>query len=51
MTDCSGPSEVEIRRRLALEEEEELKKSKQPIPEAGTHVKYLHTGLDLENSQ
>lgn len=51
MNVCSGLSEVEIRRRLALEEEEELKRLKEPIPEVGTYIKYLHTGLDLEDNQ
>ena len=47
----AGPSETDVRKRLALEEEEELKQSKEPLPEGCTRVKYLHTGLDLEESQ
>lgn len=47
----AGPSEADIRRRLALEEEEELKRSKEPLPEGGTRIKYLRVGLDLEESQ
>ena len=46
-----GPSEVEIRKRLTLEEEEELKRSKAPIPEGGTRIGYLRTALDLEENQ
>lgn len=51
MTVSPGPSEADTRKRLALEEEDELKKSKEPIPAVGTHVKYLRTCLDLEDSQ
>ena len=47
----AGPSEADIRKRLALEEEEELKRSEEPISEGGTRVRYLRVGLDLEESQ
>ena len=46
-----GPSEADIRKHLSLEEEEELKRSRMPLPEGGTHVKYLCASLDLEESQ
>lgn len=46
-----GPSESDVRKRLSLEEEEEYKRSREPLPEGGTRVKYLRTGLDLEECQ
>jgi len=47
---CSGLSEADIRKRLALEEEE-LKQLKMPIPVAGTHVKYLTACFNTETAQ
>ena len=47
----AGPSEADVRKQLTLEEEEEFRRSKVPIPERGTCIKYLHTALDLEEAQ
>ena len=47
----AGPSEADIRKQLTLEEEEEFRRSKVPIPEQGTRIRYLRTALDLEEAQ
>ena len=46
-----GPSEADVQKQLTLDEEEEFRKSKLPIPKQGTRIKYLRTALDLEEAQ
>ena len=46
-----GPSELEIRRRFTLEEEEELNSTAGDSDDASTETKYLLDGLDLEVQQ
>ena len=49
---CAGPSESDIRRRLALEEEEdELSSATVDTDNTFTKTKYLLHGLDLEEQQ
>ena len=47
----AGPSEADIWKQLTLEEEEEFRRSKVPIPKQGIRIRYLHTTLDLEEAQ